>query len=96
MDHLYRDLAPVTDSAWAQIESEAKGRLVTHLAARKLVDLAGPHGWDYSATNLGRVDEAESPGEGVAAAKRRVLPLVELPRRVLGQSRGAGRRGPRC
>jgi uncharacterized linocin/CFP29 family protein len=78
MDHLYRDLAPVSDSAWEQIESEAKSRLVTHLAARKLVDLAGPHGWDYSATDLGRVDDVESPSEGVAAARRRVLPLVEL------------------
>ncbi len=78
MDHLYRELAPVSEAAWAQIESEAKGRLVTHLAARKLVDLAGPHGWDYSATDLGRVDDVPGPTEGVAAAQRRVLPLVEL------------------
>ncbi len=28
------------------------------LAARKLVDFAGPHGWDYSATNLGRIARA--------------------------------------
>ena len=78
MDHLYRDLAPISESAWEQIESEAKGRLVTHLAARKLVDLEGPRGWGHSATDLGRVDEAESPAEGVTAARRRVLPLVEL------------------
>jgi uncharacterized linocin/CFP29 family protein len=78
MDHLYRELAPVSEAAWAQIESEAKSRLVTHLAARKLVDLAGPHGWGYSATDLGRVDAVTGPAEGVAAARRRVLPLVEL------------------
>jgi uncharacterized linocin/CFP29 family protein len=78
MDHLYRELAPLSDAAWAQIESEAKSRLVTHLAARKLVDLAGPHGWGYSATDLGRVDEVGGPAEGVAALRRRVLPLVEL------------------
>ena len=36
MDHLYRELAPISDSAWEQIETEAKSRLVTHLAARKL------------------------------------------------------------
>ena len=78
MDHLYRELAPVSEAAWAQIESEAKSRLVTHLAARKLVDLAGPHGWGYSATDVGRVDEVSGPAEGVAAARRRVLPLVEV------------------
>ena len=78
MDHLYRELAPVPDSAWQQIEDEARSRLLTHLAARKLVDLEGPHGWGYSATDLGRVDEVSGPAEGVAALRRRVLPLVEL------------------
>jgi uncharacterized linocin/CFP29 family protein len=78
MDHLYRDLAPISETAWSQIEDEAKSRLVTHLAARKLVDLAGPHGWAHSATDLGRVDEVASPAEGVRALRRRVLPLVEL------------------
>jgi uncharacterized linocin/CFP29 family protein len=78
MDHLYRELAPVSQSAWDQMEDEAKSRLVTHLAARKLVDFAGPHGWDHSATDLGRVEEVEGPGEGVRALRRRVLPLVEL------------------
>jgi uncharacterized linocin/CFP29 family protein len=78
MDHLYRELAPVSDAAWGQIEDEAKSRLVTQLAARKLVDLSGPHGWDHSATDLGRVEEVPSPAEGVGALRRRVLPLVEL------------------
>lgn len=78
MNHLYRELAPISEAAWEQIEDEAKTRLVTYLAARKLVDLSGPHGWDYSATDLGRVAEVASPAEGVRAAQRRVLPLVEL------------------
>ena len=78
MDHLYRDLAPISAAAWEQIEDEAKGRLVTHLAARKLVDFSGPHGWGYSATDLGRIDEVTGPTEGVVAARRRVLPVVEL------------------
>ncbi len=78
MDHLYRELAPISAGAWEQIENEAKSRLVTHLAARKLVDLSGPQGWSYSATDLGRVGEVASPAEGVRAVQRRVLPLVEL------------------
>jgi uncharacterized linocin/CFP29 family protein len=78
MDHLYRDLAPISDAAWTQIDGEAKSRLVTHLAARKLVDLTGPHGWGHSSTDLGRVSEVTGPAEGVSATQRRVLPLVEL------------------
>jgi uncharacterized linocin/CFP29 family protein len=78
MDHLYRELAPISEAAWEQIEDEAKSRFVTQLAARKLVDLSGPHGWGYSSTDLGRVEEVPSPAEGVVALRRRVQPLVEL------------------
>ena len=78
MDHLYRELAPISEQAWEQLEQEAKGRLVTHLAARKLVDFSGPHGWDHSATNLGRAGSISGPAEGVTAVQRRVLPLAEL------------------
>jgi uncharacterized linocin/CFP29 family protein len=86
MDHLYRDLAPISEAAWSQIEDEAKSRLVPQLAARKLVDLSGPHGWGHSATELGRAREVSSPAEGVTATQRRVLPLVEL-RAEFGVSR---------
>ncbi|HML00787.1 MAG TPA: family 1 encapsulin nanocompartment shell protein [Acidimicrobiales bacterium] len=78
MNHLFHELAPISDAGWAQIEDEAKSRLVPYLAARKLVDFAGPHGWGYSATNLGRTATVSSPSEGVSAVQRRVLPVVEL------------------
>jgi uncharacterized linocin/CFP29 family protein len=78
MNHLYRELAPISEAAWNQIEYEAKRRLTTHLAARKLVDFAGPHGWSYSASNVGRTGSVSGPAEGVSAVQRRVLPLVEL------------------
>jgi uncharacterized linocin/CFP29 family protein len=79
MNHLLRSLAPVSDAGWKLLDDEARERLVPALAARKLVDFAGPHGWTYSATNLGRVDALKSgPCEGVVAAQRRVLALVEL------------------
>jgi uncharacterized linocin/CFP29 family protein len=78
MNHLLRDVAPITEDGWADIDEEAKERLEVALAARKLVDFSGPHGWDYSATSLGRTEDAESPAEGVEARRRRVLPLVEL------------------
>jgi uncharacterized linocin/CFP29 family protein len=78
MNHLHRELAPITDAGWDAIDDEAKSRLPTYLAARKLVDFSGPHGWSYSATDLGRISPISGPSEGVAAAQRRVLPLVEL------------------
>jgi uncharacterized linocin/CFP29 family protein len=78
MNHLHREAAPISDTGWDAIDAEAKSRLTTYLAARKLVDFAGPHGWSHSATNLGRTAEISGPAEGVAASQRRVLPLVEL------------------
>ena len=78
MNHLHRDLAPISAQGWEAIDSEAGSRLPTYLAARKLVDFAGPYGWSHSATNLGRISTITGPSEGVSAALRMVLPLVEL------------------
>nr|MDT0664204.1 family 1 encapsulin nanocompartment shell protein [Micromonospora sp. DSM 115978] len=79
MNHLLRGHAPITQAAWAAIDDEAKARLTTNLAARKLVDFSGPHGWAYSATTLGRTTPVASPpSNGVRARLRQVQPLVEL------------------
>jgi len=79
MNHLLRDLAPVTDAAWAQIDEEATRSVTLVLAARGLVDFSGPLGWDFSAVDLGRVDPLpDGAPVGVEAAVRRVRPLVEL------------------
>ncbi|HEV2772521.1 MAG TPA: family 1 encapsulin nanocompartment shell protein [Thermoleophilaceae bacterium] len=95
-NHLLRDLAPITSAAWAEIDQEARERLVAALAARRLVDFSGPHGWQHSATNLGRTETvAEAPCEGVGAKRRRVLPLAELraPFSVAREELRAGDRG---
>lgn len=76
--HLHRELAPVSERAWEQIEAEAKDRLETHLAARKLVDFTGPHGWAHSSSDLGRVAPIDTPSGTVRVLQRRVLPLVEV------------------
>jgi uncharacterized linocin/CFP29 family protein len=79
VSHLLRGNAPISDAGWEVIDEEARQRLAPALAARKLVDFAGPHGWERSATNLGRTDAlAGSPAEAVDARQRRVLSLVEL------------------
>lgn len=79
MNHLLRSLAPMSDASWSVIDQEATDRLVPALGARRLIDFSGPHGWEYSATNLGRATPlAVDPATGVGVVQRRVLPLVEL------------------
>jgi len=79
MNHLLRSHAPISDAGWGLLDGEARAHLSSALAARKLVDFAGPGGWDQSATNLGRTSPlAETPCEGVSGLRRQVLPLVEL------------------
>jgi uncharacterized linocin/CFP29 family protein len=79
MNHLLRPLAPISDAGWTMLDDEARERLVPALAARKVVDFSGPHGWEYSATNLGRTTSlGPAPCPGVMGAQRRVLPVVEL------------------
>ena len=79
MNHLLRGLAPISDAGWNLLDDEARARLTGALAARKQVDFSGPHGWDYSATNLGRVTPlTAAPAKDVSGLQRRVLPLVEL------------------
>ena len=78
-------------AGWELLDDEARERLQAPLAARRLVDFAGPHGWEHSATNLGRTEEVD-------AARRR--------RRHRGCSAGCCRwsscgpssrsRGPSC
>jgi len=79
VSHLLREHAPITEAGWGLIDDEARERLRPALVARKLVDFAGPHGWEHSATNLGRTSRLDgTPVDGVTAAQRRVLALVEL------------------
>src|SRR5215469_12763254 len=79
MNHLYRELAPISAPAWEEIETEAKRTLQTTCAARKLVDFVGPKGWEASAVGTGRTAPIEAPTSGKLHARlRRVLPLVEL------------------
>lgn len=79
MDILKRPLAPLTDAAWEEIESNAKRALVARLAGRKVVDVSGPHGWDHAAVGLGRLEIADKqPEDAVRYGIHRVQPLVEV------------------
>jgi uncharacterized linocin/CFP29 family protein len=46
VSHLLREQAPITEEGWRLLDTEARERLTPALAARKLIDFSGPHGWD--------------------------------------------------
>ncbi len=78
MDVLKRSLAPITNQAWELILDEAKSVLELNLSARRIVDVTGPHGFDFSALNLGRLTMLEdAEKDKVRFGIREVLPLVE-------------------
>lgn len=97
MDHLHRELAPISDEAWREIDAEAARTLRRTLAGRKLVDFKGPLGWDCSAVGRGRSRAVSAPSEGVTARLRIAQPLVELdaPFRLLRAEVDAIARGAR-
>ena len=78
MNNLHRELAPISDGAWAQIEEEASRTLKRYLAGRRVVDVKGPGGVMLSAIGTGHLRNIEAPGEGIIARQREVKPLVEL------------------
>jgi uncharacterized linocin/CFP29 family protein len=79
VNDLHRELAPVSDEAWAMIEEQSRRTLKLDLAARRIVDFKGPHGWKHAAVVTGRSTVlGGGPREGVDARLRHVQPLMEL------------------
>jgi uncharacterized linocin/CFP29 family protein len=77
-NNLYRDLAPVTDAAWAEIELEATRTFKRHIAGRRVVDVSEPGGPVTAAVSTGRLLDVEAPSKGVVAHLRASKPLVRL------------------
>ena len=78
MNNLHRELAPISDAAWAQIEEETSRTFKRHLAGRRVVDMHGPAGTTLSAIGTGHLTTIESPGDGIVARQREARALVEL------------------
>jgi uncharacterized linocin/CFP29 family protein len=78
MNNLHRELAPISDGAWAQIEEEATRTLKRYLAGRRVVDVKEPGGVSLSAIGTGHLRNIDAPGDGILARQREVKPLVEL------------------
>lgn len=77
MDILRRSLAPIADEAWAEIYRTTQDVLRSVLSARKIVDVEGPKGWNYSALPTGRVDVPADQSGPVEFGIHRVLPMLE-------------------
>src|SRR3974377_2510090 len=78
MNNLHRELAPISEAAWSQIEEETSRTLTRHLAGRRVVDVQGPGGIALSAVGTGHLRALEAPGDGILARQREVKALVEL------------------
>jgi uncharacterized linocin/CFP29 family protein len=78
MNNLHRELAPVSDAAWAQIEEETKRTLKRYLAGRRVVDVPSAGGISFPGVATGHLLAIQPPAEGVLARQREVKPLVEL------------------
>ncbi len=78
MNNLYRDLAPVTEAAWDEIELEATRTFKRHVAGRRVVDVSEPGGPVTAAVSTGRLLDVEAPTDDVVAHLRASKPLVRL------------------
>src|SRR6516165_5646235 len=78
MNNLHRELAPISDAAWAQIEEETSRTFKRHVAGRRVVDVRGPAGPGLSAIGTGHLLTIATPGDGIFSRQREVKALVEL------------------
>jgi uncharacterized linocin/CFP29 family protein len=78
MNNLHRELAPISEAAWADIEKETTRTLKRHLAGRRVVDMHGTGGVGLSAVGTGHLKAIAAPGDGILARQREVKALVEF------------------
>lgn len=79
MNILRRELAPISKSAWSEIDSMAQNVLNANLSCRKFVDLAGPYGIEHAAATTGRLASGKAQKQSkISWAIHQVQPLVEV------------------
>ena len=78
MNHLLRDKAPITEAGWSELDGEAQGaaRARRSPPARSSTSAAPTGGTTAPPTSAGSTRAGRL--ENVGAARRRVLPVVEL------------------
>lgn len=78
MNNLHRELAPISDAAWTQIEEEARRSFSIRATARRVVDVPEAGGATLSAVGTGHVHDLQSPSNDVSVSCREVRPVVEF------------------
>lgn len=78
MDILKRELAPISQKGWDEIEDQARKTLIASLSARKFIDVIGPKGLDCTSISTGRLHvPADQKNQHVHYGTYSVLPLTE-------------------
>lgn len=78
MNNLHRELAPISDAAWEQIEDQARSSFSARSAARRVVDVPEPAGPTFAAASTGHLRSIESPGSGIELHLREVSPVAQI------------------
>ena len=78
MNNLHRQLAPISEAAWGEIDQEARRTFIRWIAGRRVVDVVGPDGEELAAVRTGHQVRVDTPFEGVQAHQRQVRQIVEL------------------
>lgn len=78
MNNLHRELAPISDAAWAQIEDEVARTFKRYLAGRRAVDVKPAAGASVSSVGTGHVRSIRGPRDGVQVRQRDVRALIEV------------------
>lgn len=73
---LNRNMAPISDKVWEEIDERAKEVLKSYLTARKVVKVKGPKGLDFNAVGEGRLEEIKE-ADAIFYSNYAVKPLTE-------------------
>lgn len=73
---LYRELAPISEEAWKEIDERASEVLKNYLSGRRVVKVTGPKGWKYNVVTEGRLENIVEEND-ICYGTYQALPLVE-------------------
>mgnify|MGYP001321346621 CR=1 FL=1 len=73
----YKQLAPVSNESWKEIEERLMEVFKNYLSARKVVKVVGPKGLDYNVISEGRLGQINEDGD-LCYANYDVTPLTEV------------------
>ncbi len=79
MNILKKNIAPITDQAWKEINEVAGNIFEIYLNGRRFMDIDGPNGLEMGAVSTGHLIMPDNPKkEGINWGIREVMPLIEI------------------